>query len=152
MMKVTNFFGANRQYVVVGASNNAHKFGYIVTKWYVDRGLAVTPVNPIASTILDCEVLSSISRVMSDLETVGSEKDGLSISFLTPPAISENIIREIAKLPNYKDVIKGLWFQPGSYEEQVLAAAEESGLGDKVIADGKCILVIGDQAMHDIKL
>ena len=50
--------------------------------------------------------------------------DGLSISFLTPPAVTVATLEEIGKIDGFDKVIKGLWFQPGSYDNEVLELAE----------------------------
>lgn len=45
-MSVNNFFLAQR-FAVAGASNDAHKYGYKVLKWYTVHDLPVTPINPV---------------------------------------------------------------------------------------------------------
>ena len=72
----------------------------------------------------------------------------MSISFLTPPKITRATVQDIGKIDGYKDVIKGLWFQPGSYDQEVLDAAQDLGVFEKVIHEGNCILVSGENGMR----
>lgn len=155
--KIKSFFSASRQYAVAGASNNPSKFGFKILLWYVSHDLPVIPINPNAKEILDKEVVPSITNVIkaftSSSSKVGeshdiSDKDGLSVSFLTPPHITTSTLKEIASVPDYKSVIKGLWFQPGSYDQTVLDTAEEIGLLDLVVYEDECILVRGEEGLY----
>lgn len=157
--KIKSFFGASRQYVVTGASNNPSKFGFKILLWYVSHGLSVVPINPKESEILGQQVIKSVPEVMKALGTKKdlsqyklSEKDGLSISFLTPPHITIQTLKDIAEVPDYKSLIKGLWFQPGSYDQEALDTAEALGLIDRVVHQEECILVRGEEGMYSANL
>lgn len=157
--RIKNFFGSKRQYAVSGASTDTSKFGYKITSWYVNHSLPVIPVNPKAPEILGKEVVSSIPSIIKHVGSktdIGShnlrEADGLSISFLTPPHITSATLQQIAETEGYKDIIKGLWFQPGSYDRNVLEIAQNIGLGDKVVEEDECILVRGDEGLYSASL
>lgn len=127
--------------------------------WYVSHDLPVIPVNPKEAEILGQPVISSITDIleaiskMKDLHSYKlSQVDGLSISFLTPPHITVQTLKAIAGVPDYKDIVKGLWFQPGSYDQQVLDTAEEIGLSSKVVHEEECILVRGEEGMYSSNL
>ena len=47
--------------------------------------------------------------------------------------------------------IRALWLQPGAEDESVIKYVRESGLEDKVILGGPCILVEGDGIMQGLK-
>lgn len=157
--KIKSFFGANRQYVVVGASNNPSKFGFKILSWYVSHELPVIPVNPKEPEILGQTVVLSVTKVLEALSKKSdidhhklSSADGLSISFLTPPAITVSTLEELSQFPNYKELVKGLWFQPGSYDQQVLDKAEQIGLVERVVHEDECILVRGDEGLYSANL
>lgn len=140
----------NRQYAVVGASSAQHKFGYIVANWYVERGLDVALVNPSGARILDRASHRTITSVLKEVSSVSN--NGVSVSFVTRPSASAEIIREISQYPEYKTLIKGLWFQPGSYDANVMLAVRDCGLSELLVPLGECILVRGDQGLGTVKL
>lgn len=116
-------------------------------------------MNPKTPEILGQQVVSSLLTVIKHVNQkadIGSHKlgdvDGLSVSFLTPPHITSATLKQIADIDGYKDVIKGLWFQPGSYDKDVLETAEKIGLGDKVIEEDECILVRGEEGLYSASL
>ncbi|CCE79943.1 Piso0_003036 [Millerozyma farinosa CBS 7064] len=157
--KIKAFFGPARQYVVAGASNNPSKFGFKILSWYINHDLSVIPVNPKENTILDQPVVSKIEDIISamkfkqDLKGYSTSKvDGVSISFLTQPRITVRTLQEIATVEGFKDVVKGLWFQPGSYDEEVIKQAEKIGLYDRVIYEDECILVRGEEGLYSANL
>lgn len=61
-------------------------------------------------------------------------------------------LQEIGKINGYDKVIKGLWFQPGSYDQEVLELAEKLGEFDKVVHEDECILVRGEEGMISANL
>lgn len=135
------------------------KFGFKILLWYVSHGLSVVPINPKESEILGQQVIKSVPEVMKALGAKKdlsqyklSEKDGLSISFLTPPHITIQTLKDIAEVPDYKSLIKGLWFQPGSYDQEALDTAEALGLIDRVVHQEECILVRGEEGMYSANL
>ncbi|KAI5951934.1 hypothetical protein KGF54_005009 [Candida jiufengensis] len=157
--KIKTFFGANRQYAVAGASNNPSKFGYKILNWYIKHNLSAIPINPKEKEILNQPVVSNVQTILKaienhkDLDTYKTSKvDGLSISFLTPPAITVATLKEIGEIEGYKSIIKGLWFQPGSYDQEVLDLAEKLGEFDKVIEEDECILVRGEEGLISANL
>lgn len=157
--RIRSFFGVSRQYAVVGASQNPSKFGFKILSWYVSHGLPVVPINPKEKEILGQTVISNVTELLKDCaekqKTDGhdfSEKDGLSISFLTPPAITTQTLEAISNYAGYILVIKGIWLQPGSYDQKVLDKVEEIGLEGVTIEEDECILVRGEEGMYSANL
>ncbi|CAN3374980.1 hypothetical protein DIURU_000242 [Diutina rugosa] len=157
--KIKSFFGPTRQYLVAGASNNPTKFGYKILNWYLAHDLNAIPINPREEVILDQKVVPSITEVLKALkqhqDLAGyplSASDGVSISFLTPPKITVATLDEIAKVDGYRDLVRGLWFQPGSYNQEVVDKAESLGLYDIVVYEDECILVRGEEGMYSANL
>lgn len=158
-VKIRSFFGSSRQYVVTGASNNHSKFGFKILLWYIRHELPVVPINPKSKEILGKEVVPSIIPVMEAIKEkkdLGSHKlgraDGLSISFLTPPSITVATLRDIASIEGYEYVIKGLWFQPGSYDGKVIEEAKKIDLFNLVVFEDECILVRGEEGLYSANL
>jgi predicted CoA-binding protein len=61
--------------------------------------------------------------------------DVLSISIITPPAITEQVVKEA--------IVKGIrniWMQPGAQSPRAVEECRKNGVN--VIADGSCILVV----------
>lgn len=157
--RIKAFFGKSRQYAVVGASQNPSKFGFKILSWYVSRSLPVIPVNPKEPEILGQTVVPSVKEILVALAKKQdidhhklSHADGLSISFLTPPSVTTSTLEEISSVPDYLDLVKGLWFQPGSYDQAVLDKADAIGLGDRAVHEDECILVRGDEGMYSANL
>ncbi|ODV80207.1 NAD(P)-binding protein [Suhomyces tanzawaensis NRRL Y-17324] len=157
--RIKTFFGPTRQYAVAGASNNPSKFGFKVLLWYVSHGLSSIPINPREKEILGQPVVGSVRLVLNavnehqDVESYKLSKvDGVSISFLTPPNITVATLKEIATVSGYKDIVKGLWLQPGSYDEAVLDLVDQIGLEGVVIHQDECILVRGEEGMYSANL
>lgn len=141
-MSIGPFFSSARKYIVVGASNNPQKFGYKVLDWYVSHNLPVTPINPKEPEILAIKTYPSIFEALDEIES----SDGFSISFITPPKITEAIVEKLGKYSS----VKGLWFQPGSFNDAVLENAKK--IDADIVIDDDCILVSGDQGLAQAKL
>lgn len=157
--KIKSFFGANRQYAVSGASNDPKKFGFKITLWYLNHSLPVIPVNPKASEVLGQEVIASIPTIIEAIKAgkdVGQHQlsgaEGLSVSFLTPPLVTSATLQAISGVDGYKEVVKGIWFQPGSYSKEVLELAETMGVLDRVVSQDECILQRGEEGLYSANL
>lgn len=123
--RIEQFLSAEA-FAVAGASTNRDKYGNKVLRCYMQHGKRVVPVNPHASTV---EGLTSVSSV-SDLP-----KDIQSLSIITPPNITDQIVEEaIAK------GINNIWMQPGAQSFKAIERCKESGIN--LIADGSCLLVV----------
>jgi predicted CoA-binding protein len=112
-----------RRIAVVGASNARDKYGNIILRNLRSKGFTVVPVNP-----RDAEVEGETSYASVDL--VPEPID--IVNFVVPPEISLALVKAL-DASRYRV----LWFQPGSYDDRVLAAAAPF---EHVIA-GPCIMV-----------
>jgi predicted CoA-binding protein len=104
-----------------------------VLDWYIQHDLDVAPINPSTPTILQLPVLTDLGKLQDPLHT--------SVSVITPPEISLKTVEIAAGLG-----INMLWFQPGSFNDVVLKACTDKNM--PFIANGHCILIEGDQALH----
>lgn len=133
------FFRPQRIYAVAGASTNTEKFGHKVFKWYVDRKLPVTPINPKRETILGMNSVASIN----DVETPATATDGIGLSVVTPPAVTNEMIKSLSKGDNK---IQAIWLQPGTWNQETLDLAQASI--PTVITN--CVLVNGDKYLSKL--
>ncbi|GMM33896.1 hypothetical protein DASC09_012210 [Saccharomycopsis crataegensis] len=153
MTALGQFFSSSRQFIVVGASSNPDKFGYKVLNWYLTRSLPVIPINPTSKSILGVNTCASITDALN-LENLNENQaiDGFSVSFITAPNVTLNIIQElIEKGYNSDGKLKAFWFQPGSYNSEIIRKSKEDLKVDTIIGND-CILVNGDFGISEAKL
>lgn len=118
-------FLKSTSFAVVGASSDRSKYGNKVLRCYMQNRRKVTPVHPREAEI---EGLRSYPNLTSLPEIPAA------LSIITPPAVTEVVVEEAAKLG-----IQKLWLQPGAESPRALERARELGL--EVIAGGPCLLV-----------
>jgi predicted CoA-binding protein len=119
-------FLARGPWAVVGASKDRGKYGNKVLRCYQQHGREVYAVNPREREIEGAECFASIADLPDDV---------VALSIITPPPVTERIVREAAARG-----IGKLWMQPGAESAQAVDTAEELGLS--VIAGGPCLLVV----------
>ena len=119
-------FLAEGPWAVVGASKNRDKYGNKVLRCYQQHGRDVYAVNPTETDIEGATTFKSVSELPDDVQ---------ALSIITPPPVTEKIVREAAARG-----IKKLWMQPGAESAKAIDLAEELGLS--VIAGGPCLLVV----------
>jgi predicted CoA-binding protein len=113
-------------YAVVGASADREKYGNKVLRCYQQHGKEVFPINPKVSEIEGLKAFPGLSAL--PVKPRG-------ISIITPPAVTERVVREAAALG-----IRHIWMQPGAESPEAIQAGEALGL--EVIAGGPCLLVV----------
>ena len=118
-------FLAGQTYAVVGASSNREKYGTKVLRCYQQHGREVFAVHPREPLIEGATTVTELARLPKPVH---------GISIITPPAVTEQLVEEAAKLG-----VKRIWMQPGAESPKAIARAEELGL--RVIANGPCLLV-----------
>ena len=119
-------FLASGPWAVVGATTVRAKYGNKVLRCYLqNEKTPVYPVNPRGGVIEGLQAYPDLSALPEPVRAV---------SIITPPAITERIVAEAARLG-----IRHLWLQPGAENERALELADEHGIDS--IAGGPCILV-----------
>jgi predicted CoA-binding protein len=118
-------FLAGAPHAVIGASRYRGKYGNKVLRVYLQRQMAVYPVNPTAEVV---EGLTAYPNLASLPQSV----HGLSV--VTPPHVTEQVVAEAAGLG-----IRHIWMQPGSESDRAVELAQRAGMN--VIWGGPCILV-----------
>ncbi|MCJ1358973.1 MAG: hypothetical protein MMC33_008973 [Icmadophila ericetorum] len=138
-------------FAVAGASQDTNKFGYKVLDWYTTHSLPATPLNPKTPFITLHSNNQSIPTVPSVSSLPHPSETGLSI--ITPPAVTKKILQDA------KDMgITAVWLQPGTFDDEVMAFAQESFEsvvgGDEegtVGGEGWCVLVDGGRYLRGRK-
>lgn len=123
--KLERFFAAG-SFAVVGASDDASKYGNKVYRCYLDHKMKAFPVNPNAKTVMGNTAYPSLLQLPEPVD---------SVSIITPPAVTEKVVEDAIQCG-----VTNLWMQPGAENEKAIAKAEEHGL--QVIHGGPCILVV----------
>ena len=113
-------------FAVVGASTDRAKYGNKVLRTYLQKDLAVTPVNPRADEVEGVAAAKSLADIEGSIH---------GISVITPPTITENVVQEAIRLN-----IKNIWMQPGAESDAAVTAAQAAGIN--VIHSGPCLLVV----------
>lgn len=121
---IQQFFSSSA-YAVLGASTNREKYGNKVLRCYMQHQLTVYPVNPRAQIIEGITCFADIQSLPAEVK---------SISVITPPSITEQIVLEAAK----KGILH-IWMQPGAQSDLAVKRCMDANIN--VIADGSCILV-----------
>ena len=150
------FFKGASRFAVAGASSDRNKYGNKVLvrhthpvleivrpdllmpcknlqRWYQDRSLAVTPINPKSSVIEGLDVATCLSDVAKP-----NVAAAFAVSIITPPAVTTKIVQEAHALG-----ISRVWMQPGSESEEAVQFGEDH---DMIVVHNCCILVSGDSA------
>lgn len=153
--KLAPFFANSRKYIVIGASENPEKFGNKVVQFYKFYKLPVVPVNPKKERIHELASEANISDVFAkygaNLNSDGSG-GGWAVSFVTRPSITLAIIDNlIADNANKNGMLKAFWFQPGTYDDDIISKSKNILKVGIVIADDYCILVNGAAALKIAK-
>jgi len=119
--------GRETRIAVVGASNNAAKYGNIIVGNLAGKGYTVLPINPKEPTILDLTAYPSLTAAPRPIDIV---------TMVTPPAVTLVVLKEVAALG-----LPAVWLQDGSFDDAVLAYAHEAPF--KTVYDA-CIMVVSN--------
>lgn len=110
-------------WAVVGANQNPEKYGNMIYKKLKTRGYEVYAVNPLYDAVEG-------DRCYKDLTSLPKLPD--VIDMVVTPKRAKPVIEEAAKLG-----VKYIWFQPGTYDDEVMELAKKLGLE----AVQACVLV-----------
>lgn len=101
-------------WAVVGVTDKKEKFGYKIFKKLIEHGYETYGVNP-KYDLIDGE------KIYPDLKSLPKKVDVVDV--VVPPKVTINLLDEIYGLG-----IENVWFQPGTYDEEVIEKAEKLGL------------------------
>lgn len=114
-----------KKWAVLGASPKKEKIANRIVHRLKNKGYEVYCINP---NYQEGEGMPYYNCI-ADLP----EKPDV-IDFVVPPGIAKKAIESLD--PND---VSCLWFQPGSYDKNVVDYAKEKGF--KVVSDGSCVMV-----------
>lgn len=120
---------SKKKWVVYGISPDNSKFGYKIPERMLAHGYEVYGVNPKykGDKIAGVDVYGSISEIENEIDC---------IDIVVNPKIAMGVLDE-AKENN----IENIWFQPGTWDENVLNKAEDLDL--KVVYDDCVYAILG---------
>lgn len=110
-------------WAVIGVTPNKDKYGYRIWKKLLNHDYEAYGVNPNYDSVEGKKIYPSLKDIPKQVEV---------IDLVVPPNISLKTLDEAKELG-----IQYLWFQPGTFNEEVIEKAKE--LGFKFL-DDDCIL------------
>ncbi len=113
-----------KRWVVVGATPNEEKFGYKIYKTLKQHEYEVWGINPKYKELEGETIYPSLDSLPEKPEC---------ISVVVPPPVSIKLVEEAAE-----NGIEYIWFQPGTYDNEVLQKARQLNL--KTVYN-ECVLV-----------
>ena len=116
---------SKKNWAVIGATSRKDKIGYKIVRRLIDHGYNVYPVNP------NCEEIDGM-KCYNSIEELPVVPD--CIDFVIPPKVTKATIEELDP-----EKIGYLWFQPGTYNEDVVNTA--LGKGFNVVHEGACVMI-----------
>lgn len=124
MEELKNKMLEDKNWVVIGFTPNEDKYGYKIYKKLKENKYNVHPVNPKYEDYKEFKVYNSIKEVKEKID---------SVSVVVPPKVSEKLLEELKNTD-----IKNIWFQPGTFDENIIEKAENLGFN---IVFYDCVLV-----------
>ncbi|MBZ9685124.1 CoA-binding protein [Clostridium estertheticum] len=103
-----------KKWALLGASPDESKFGYKILMLLKKKGYTVYGINPKYDEINGVVIYHSLKELPEAVDAV---------SVIVNPNIALNAIDEIAECK-----IENVWFQPGSYNQEVLDKAKSNEL------------------------
>ncbi len=123
MKDVAVFLSAGK-YAVAGVSRDPKKFGHVVFKTLLKKGMDVVPVNPAADTIDGVKCYNSVSDLPSDIK---------GVIFMTPKEETLSVAREAISKG-----IKNLWIQQGAESKATISELEKENVN---LIHNECIMM-----------
>jgi predicted CoA-binding protein len=123
MQELIKEFMAKKRFAVVGATDNAEKYGNRIFKNLTSRGYEVYPVNPNLKEIEGVKCYPSLAELPVKVDVV---------DFVVPPNVTESILKECKRLE-----LDRIWLQPGSESDAAIAYCHDNKL--KVVY-GTCVM------------
>lgn len=112
-----------KNWAVVGATPNKNKFGYKIWKKLIEHEYNTYGVNPNYDSIDGARIYKSLKDIEGQIDV---------IDVVVPPKVTLNLLDEAKELG-----IEYIWFQPGTFDEEVIKKAQN--LGFKFL-DDDCVL------------
>lgn len=117
--------GTETRIAVVGASNNPEKYGHIIVQNLHAKGYTVLPIHPKEPEIAGLPAYRSVGDAPAPVHLV---------DFVTPPAVTRRVLDSLDP-----EVVDAVWFQDGSWDDDVIAAARARF---RHVVHRACIMVV----------
>lgn len=117
--------GPETRIAVVGASNHPQKYGNIIVRNLHGKGYTVLPIHPKEAEIAGLPAYESVSKAPAPIHLV---------NFVTPPAVTRQVLGSLDPA-----VVDTVWFQDGSWDDEVIAAARARF---RHVVHQACIMVV----------
>jgi predicted CoA-binding protein len=112
MEELIKEFMAKRKFAVIGATDNAEKYGNRIFKNLTKRGYEVYPVNPNLKEIEGVKCYPTLAELPVKVDVV---------DVVVPPRVTESILKECKKLG-----LDNIWLQPGSESDAAIAFCRDN--------------------------
>ncbi|MFT5875120.1 MAG: putative CoA-binding protein [Clostridium sp.] len=103
-----------KKWALIGASPNESKFGYKILMQLKEKGYTVYGINPKYDEINGVKIYHSLKELPEKVDAV---------NVIVNPTLSLKALDDIVECK-----IKNVWFQPGSYDPQVLNKGKKNEL------------------------
>lgn len=113
-----------KNWVVVGANPNPEKYGNKIYNKLKNFEYNVTPVNPVYDEVDGVKTVKTLKDVTAPVDC---------ISVVVSPKRSMQVVKEALEMG-----LKYIWFQPGTFDEDVIDYAENNGME---VVFHACVLV-----------
>ena len=123
MKNVADFLSAGK-YAVAGVSRDPKKFGNVVYRTLLKKGMDVVPLNPGADTIDGAMCYKSVSELPSDIK---------GVIFMTPKEETLAVAREAISKG-----ITNLWIQQGAESKLTISELEKENVN---LIHNECIMM-----------
>lgn len=124
MQDLIKEFMAQKRFAIVGATDDAKKYGHQIFKNLKSRGYKVYPVNPKLRELKGVKCYPSLADIPVKVDVV---------DFVVPPEVTEVILKECKRLG-----LSRIWLQPGSESEAAIAFCHENNLN---VVHGVCVML-----------
>ncbi|MFT4309630.1 MAG: CoA-binding protein [Candidatus Woesearchaeota archaeon] len=109
-------FVPKQPYAIIGATNNKEKYGNIIMKDLLSKGISIIPINPKHKSIMGIKCYPTLASA--------SIKNNIGLIIIViPPNKALDIIVEASIIG-----IKELWLQPGSESEEAIKLCEKHNI------------------------
>jgi predicted CoA-binding protein len=103
-----------KKWALIGASPNESKFGYKILMQLKEKGYTVYGINPKYNEINGVKIYHSLKELPEKVDAV---------NVIVNPTLSLKALDDIVECK-----IENVWFQPGSYDPQVLNKGKKNEL------------------------
>ncbi|WP_069132689.1 CoA-binding protein [Rhodohalobacter halophilus] len=130
-INLKELFGSIETIAVIGASSNPYRTSNHITKYLVDQGFEVIPVNPNESNVLGLKSYPSIFDIPQD-------KSVDVMNVFRNKMYTDKVVDDILTWSNDRNQKPVIWTQLDVSTESAKKRAEESGL---TYIKNRCIMV-----------